>query len=151
MTEAELTFEERNHLWTLVGIAFLVVSFAFLALLLFFKRNEFPLTGWGIFVWVGLPYGIIGPTTVFLAYEVFYPKRARKASMFHVKRFARRALNGIAVILSFSAVMSLSDVTFSKALGSNAIFPGITLYLLVVITAVFLWLRRQNSREESNL
>jgi drug/metabolite transporter (DMT)-like permease len=148
MTEAELSFEERNHLWTLCGFSFLVVSFSFLAWLLYFKRTEFPLTGWGIFIWVGLPCSIIGPTSFFLAYEVFYPRRVRKSPMFHLKRFARRTLSLVAVVLSFSAVVSISDVSFSKTLGSNAIFSGIVAFLLVFFAAVFLWLRRQHSRSQ---
>jgi hypothetical protein len=150
MSEAELTLEERNHLWTRCGIAFLIVFFSFLAWLLHFKVTKSPLTGWDIFLWVGLPYGIVGPTSFFLAYEALYPKRVRKSRMFHVKRFARRTLSGIVVILSLSLVASVSDVTFSETLGDNAIFPGITLWLIVVVGVVFLWLRRQNSRTQEN-
>jgi hypothetical protein len=150
MTEAELTLEERNRLWTQCGIAFLVVFFSFLAWLLHFKVITSPPIGWDIFIWVGLPYGIVGPMSFFLTYEVFYPRRIRKSRMFHVKRFARRALGGSAVILSFSAVMSMSQITFSKTLEDNAIFPGITLYLLVAVAAVFIWLRHQNSRTQQD-
>jgi hypothetical protein len=66
--------------------------------------------------------------------------------MFHVKRFARRALSGVVAIMSLSAAASASDVTFSRTLADNAFFPGITLWLLVTVAVVFLWLRRQNSR-----
>ena len=150
MSEAELTLEERSHLWTKCGIAFLVVFFSFLAWLLHFKVTKSPPVGWDIFIWIGLPYGIVGPTSFFLTYEVFYPRRVRKSRLFHVKRFARRALGGFAVILSFSGVISISQTTFSKTLGDNAIFPGITLWLIGAIAIVFLWLRRQNSRAESS-
>ncbi len=148
MAEAELTFEERNRLWTLCGISFLLASFSFLAWLLYFKVTKSPLTGLDSLTWVGLPYGIVGPTSFFLAYEVFYPRRVRKSRMFHVQRFARRALSGFAVILSFAAVTSFSAVTFSKTLGDNAIFPGMVIWVLVFLSAAFLWLRRQSSRSE---
>jgi uncharacterized membrane protein len=151
MTEAELSFEERNHLYTLCITSFLVVSFVFLAFMLLLMQAEFLQTGWGFLIWFGLPYSILGPTTGFLAYEVFYPIRVRKTRMFHMKRFARRALTGFAAMLSFFTVTSISEITFSKTLGDNAFFPGIALYLLAIMTAFFLWLRRQNSREESSL
>lgn len=151
MTEAEMSFEERNHLYMLCIVSFLVVSFAFLACMLYLKQSGSLRTSWDFFVRAGLPYSIIEPTVSFLTYEVFYPKRVRRSRMFHVKRFARRALSGFAVILSFAAVTFISEVSFSKSLGSNAFYPGIVLCVLVFLAAVFLWLRRQNSREESNL
>jgi len=146
MSETELTLEERGRLWTKCGIAFLVVSFSFLVWLLHFKVTKSPLIGWDNFIWVGLPYSIVGPMSFFLTYEVLYPRRVRKSSIFHAKRFARRELSGVVVIQSFSAVVSFSAVTFSKTLGSEAFYPGMVLWVFVFLTSVFLWLRRQNSR-----
>jgi hypothetical protein len=145
MSEVELSFEERNHLWMLCGVSFLVVSFSFLVWFFFFDQNKFPLSGWDVFVRAGIPYSIIGPTSWFLAYEVFYPRRVRKSHMFHLKRFARRTLSLLAVILSFFGVTSFSQVSFSRTLGSEAIYPGMVLFVFVFIVAVLLWLRRHNS------
>ena len=151
MTEAELTLEERKHLYNMVYLVFLVVFFSFLICVLYIGRNVLPWTGWNILIWFGLPYSIIGPTTVFLSYEVFYPKRVRKSRMFHVKRFARRTVSFIVVILSFAAVTSVSSIAFSKMLGDSAFFPGMALWAFGFSAIVFLWLRRQNSRARSSL
>jgi hypothetical protein len=145
MTEVELTSEEIYHLWLLTGTVFLVVSFSWLILMLHFMPSRPGQTGWDFFFY-GLPYSIIGPTTVFMAYEIFYPKRARKSTMYHLKRFARYTLGGIGVIMSFNLVMAISIVTFSKTLGDNAIFPGMVAWVFTFLAIGFLWLRRQNSR-----
>jgi hypothetical protein len=145
MSEAELTPEEKNHLYTQCGISFLVVTFSFLAWLLFFERSKLPLNEWAIFIYVGLPYCIIGPTSFFLPYEALYPLRVRKSRIFHLKRFFRRTLSLAAMILSFSAVTSISDVSFSRTLGDEAIYPGMLLFVLVFIVAALLWMKRQNN------
>lgn len=146
VSEAELTLEERNHLYTLCGMMLLVVSFSFLAWLLFFEQSNFTRGGWSMFIWFGLPYSIIGPTSFFLAYEAFYPRRLRRSHMFHLKRFFRRTLSLAAVMVSFPATVSFSEVAFSKTLGSEALYPGMVLWVFVFFAAVLLWLRRQNSR-----
>ena len=146
MTEDLLTFEERRHLWNRVIASFLVATFSLTAWLLFFEQAQFPLTGWKIFIWVGLPFGTVLPVSFFLPYEVLYPKRVRKAPMFHVLRFLRRTLSLIVVILSFTSAASFSDVLFSRTLGDQAWFPGFGLCLFVFIVAAILWMKSQNSR-----
>jgi hypothetical protein len=149
MTEDELSPEERNHLYTSVGISFLIASFAFVAYALYLMHTVSHTgslqTAWGFLIRIGLPYSIIGPTAFFLSYEVFYPRRVRKSRMFHLKRFTRRTLSLTAVILSFSTVTSISDVLFSRTLGSEAVYPGMLLFVFVSIAVALLWLRRQNS------
>ncbi len=148
MAEAELSPEERKHLYNMVGTVFLVVFFSFLVPMLFyFKPPEpFPLGMWDFFVWYGVPLSVILPTSFFLPYEVFYPKRARKSRMFRMKRLTRRTLSLFVVMLSFFGVTSISEVTLSKTLGDNAIWPGMLLCVFVFSTTVLLWLRRQNSK-----
>jgi Ca2+/Na+ antiporter len=106
------------------------------------------MTGWNLLIWFGLPYSILGPPSWFLPYEVFYPKRIRKSRMFQVKKFARRTLSMFAVILSFFAATFFSEVYFSETLGINAFLPGMIVFVLVFFAFVFLWLRRQNSRNQ---
>jgi hypothetical protein len=151
MTEAELTPEERKRLYNLVGLVFIVVLVIFLVLIFHFKASAQGLTGWDFFIWYGIPYSIIGPISCFLSYEAFYPKRVRKSRVFHVKRFARRTLSMFAVMLSLFAATSSSEVYFSETLGINAFLPGMIAFVAVFFSAVFLWLRRQNSRVESGL
>ena len=144
MTEAELTLEERKHLYNMVAMVFLVTLAAFGFPMLFYLKppEPFPQGILDFFVWYGIPYSAIGPISLFLPYEVFYPKRARKSRSFHAKRFARHSSIGIAAMLSLFTTISFSDVTFSKTLGDNAIFPGILMFSFVFVIAVFLWLRR---------
>ncbi len=148
MSEAELSPEERKHLYNMVSAVFLVVFFSFLVPMLFYLRppEPFPQGMWDFFVWYGVPLSVILPTSFFLPYEVFYPKWARKSRVFHMKRFARRTLSLFVVVLSFFGVTSISEVTFSKMLGDNAIWPGMLLCVFVFSTTVLLWLRRQNSK-----
>ncbi len=148
MAEAELTSEERKHLYNIIAIVFLVaiVTFGFPMFFYLMPPEPFPQGIWSFFVWYGVPLSIILPTSLFLPYEVFYPKRVRKSRTFHAKRFARRALSLSVVLLSFSGAMSISEVTFSKTLGDNAIWPGLVSFVFVFFAAVFLWLRRHNSR-----
>jgi hypothetical protein len=143
-SEAEMTFEERNHLYHLVGAVWLVCLFSFLTPMLFYIKPPEPLPQgtWDFFIWYGIPLSILQAVSWWLPYEVFYPKRIRKSRGFHVKRFARRTLSMIAGIVSFFGITALSGLTFSKTLGDDAIFPGILLFLLVAVIATFLWLRR---------
>ena len=151
MTETELTPEERKRLYNLVGLVFIVVLVVFLVLVFHFKASAQGLTGWNLLIWFGLPYSILGPISCFLPYEVFYPKRARKTLTFQVRRFVRRTLSMFAVILSLSLATSSSEVYFSKTLGINAFLPGMIAFVAVFFSAVFLWLKRQNSHVESDL
>ena len=146
MSEAELTLEERKHLNNMVATVFFMTLVAFLAYFVYLMRTDPLKTGWDFSIRIGIPYSILGSTTVFLSYEVFYPKRVRKSGMFHVKRLARRALGATAVIVSLSVVTSISIVTFSETLGDSAIWPGLTLWVFVFLAAVLLWLRHQSSR-----
>jgi hypothetical protein len=146
MSEAELTLEERKHLYNMVAMAFFITLVAFLAYFVYLMRTDPLQTGWDFSIRMGIPYSIIGPTSWFLAYEVFYPKRVRKSPTFHAKRFARRALSLSVVVLSFSGVISLSEVTFYKTLGDFAIWPGLVLFVFVFSATVLLWLRHHNSR-----
>jgi len=145
MTEAELTPEERNHLWNLVIISFLLATFSLSGWLALFEQAQLPLNGWKILVWIGLPFGIVEPTTCFLAYEVFYPRRVRKSKIFHLKRFARRTLSGMALVMSFTAAASLSDLLFSETLTNEAFFPGMLAWILAFLTISLLWLRHRKS------
>jgi magnesium-transporting ATPase (P-type) len=148
MGEAELDFKERNHLWNLCIASFLVVFFSYLVWSLFLEQVA-PLSGWKIIFW-GVPFSIITPVSFFLPYEVFYPKRVRKSPLFHLKRFFRRTLSMIAVILVFTATTSYSDVSFSKTLGDQAWFPGFGLCLAVFIIATLVWLSHQGSRDSQS-
>ena len=141
-TEAELTFEERKHLYNMLAIAFLLTVWAFLAYFVYLMDTNPLQIGWDFTIRFGIPFSIVEPTAWFLSYEVFYPKRVRKSRMFHIRRFARRTLSMITVMVSFFGIMSLSEITFSKTLGDDAIFPGIFLFLSIFGIAVFLWLRR---------
>lgn len=148
MSEVELTPEERKHLYNTVSAVFLIAFFSFLVPMLFYLMppKPFPQGMWDFFVWYGVPLSIIVPASFFLPYEVFYPKRARKSRMFHTKRFARRTVSLVTVMLGFFWVTSLSVVTFSQTLGDNAFMPGMVTFVLVFLAAALLWLRRQSSR-----
>jgi len=141
-----LTPEERKHLYNMVAIVFFITLVAFLAYFVYLMRTDPLKTGWDFSIRIGIPYSIVGPTSWFLAYEVFYPKRVRKSRVFHAKRFARRALSLFVVVLSFSGAISISEVSFSETLGDSAIWPGLTLWVFVFLAAVLLWLRHQSSR-----
>jgi hypothetical protein len=141
MSENELSYEERTDLWNNSLFYLLVVSISLMIFVLFFEQYEVSLKGWGMFIWVGLPFSIIEPISAFLPYEVYFPKRLRKSPMFHLKRFLRRTLSMTAIVICFFGAGAYSDVTFSKTLGSDAYFPGWGLCLVVFFVIAILWLR----------
>lgn len=144
MTEDELSWEERNHLYNLSVISFLIVVFA-IAIFEVHLLETRPLTLLDGIIWLALPAAILAPTAWLVTYEVLYYRRTRKSGAFHAKRLIRRVLGTLAIELPVFAVVIASIVVFSGKLSLNGTFYlSFGLGALILLIVVFVRTRTRS-------
>jgi putative effector of murein hydrolase LrgA (UPF0299 family) len=144
MTENELTWEERDHLYKLSAIPFLIVLYAFIAYLFYLMQTDLLKTTLDTIILLGLPFSIIGPTTLFLTFEALYYRRIRKTAAFHIRRLVRRLLFVNAGVLSLWAIVIIFDVVLSANLGEkNATRLGFGIAAIALLIVVLKFTKRR--------
>lgn len=147
MSESELTWEERDHLYKLSAIPFFIVLWASLAYLGYLMHTNPLKTTLDIVIRLILPQSIIGLIAFFLTFEVLYYRKSGKTATFHIKRFARSILCSLAGVLPGLLLMVISALAFSEAFGEfNATLLGAGLWILVLLI-VTLKLRARHLRK----
>ena len=134
MNESEISWKERDRLYKLSAIPFLIVVYAFIAYVVYLMRTN-PLRDiWDFTVRVGLPSSVIGSSALFSTFEVLYHRKSGRTATFHIKRFAHRAFFVNVGVLSFLALIIIFNIAFSDTLGEkNATLLGFGICAIIFL------------------
>lgn len=134
MTYEGLTIEDREHLYRLCVIPFIITLCIFIFYLVFLMRNQMIKTTMDLLTKLFLPFVIIVIMVGVISFETLYHRKVKKPLMFHMKRLVWQFLFVLACAISFFALLLLFDTYFSQILGKwNAV---LALLLWTVVFAV---------------
>ena len=137
MVEGDLTWEERECLYKVSAVVFLIVFFTVMAYFIYLMNTDPFRSAWEVYVQIVLLFAFSGPTAFFLAFEFLYHRRIKKAARFHVRRFVGNVFVPLVGTLTLLGLQCVFVIVFSKTLSEfRAILLATALWVVVFFIIV---------------